>query len=120
MTKAISNLDFFKVLDERTHKMYYGCNQAWYPTEWQRRSGCGPSVASNIFLYLYHHRKSIALGKCVTTKKNCLLLMQEVWQYVTPTEHGIPTTKMFYEAVIPYIKSKGMNVNYNVCDLTAE
>lgn len=40
---TISNIDLFSVLDENTNKTYYGCDQEWYATQWQRRSGCGPT-----------------------------------------------------------------------------
>jgi len=43
--KSISEPNLLKLLDERSHKAYFGCNQEWYATEWQRLSGCGPTVA---------------------------------------------------------------------------
>jgi len=43
--------------------------------------------------------------------------MEEIWGYVTPTREGIPTTKMFYEAVLAYAKAKGLNIEYNFCDM---
>ena len=115
MTQTILNLNAFKVLDESNHKIYYGCDQEWYTTEWQRCAGCGPSVATNIFMYLSHTGST--LEEYSITKENCLLLMEEAWKYVTPTPMGIPTTKMFYEYVLAYTKTKGINVEYGFCDL---
>jgi hypothetical protein len=43
--------------------------------------------------------------------------MEEIWKYVTPTKQGIPTTKMFYEALFNYTKAKGLNVEYGFCDV---
>lgn len=117
ITKSISNLDLFKILDKNTHKMYYGCVQEWYATEWQRLSGCGPSVASNIILYLNHSRTTLASEQCFNNKESCVSLMEEVWKYVTPTTEGIPTTKMFYESLHSYIMSKGLNAEYDFCNL---
>lgn len=116
IVKSITNFNLFKVLDESTHEMFYGCNQEWYATDWQRRSGCGPSVASNIMFYLSHNVSIFPQSQSMNTKQKCLSLMEEVWAYVTPTNDGIPTTKMFYEDVLLYAKSKGISVKYNFCD----
>jgi len=87
---SITNPGLFSVLDESTNKTYYGCDQEWYATEWQRRSGCGPTVASNILFYLNNYKVNLSIGQRVNSKKNCLLFMSEIWKYVTPTTEGIP------------------------------
>jgi hypothetical protein len=115
--KSISNLNLLKVSDESTHMTYYGCNQEWYSTDWKRLSGCGPSTASNIIFYLYHTQAAFGSGQSFNSKENYLSLMEEIWEYVTPTAEGIPTTKMFYEAVLAYTESKGLNVGFDFCDL---
>lgn len=114
---TISNIDLFNVLDESTNKTYYGCDQEWYATQWQRCSGCGPTVASNILFYLKENKVNLSIGQRVNSKKNCLSFMSEIWKYVTPTNEGIPTTKMFYEAVLTYTKSKKLMIEYDFCDL---
>lgn len=43
--------------------------------------------------------------------------MEEIWKFVTPTRAGIPTTKLFYESVTAYTKTKGLDVEYRYCDL---
>ena len=116
-TKSISNPNLLRILDERTHKASYGCDQEWYPTEWQRLTGCGPSAACNIISYLNHGRSASDLEQRHMTKEDSLLLMEEIWEYVTPTRKGIPTTKMFYEAILTYTKSKGLHVEYRFCDV---
>ena len=117
ITKSITNPDLFKVLNASTHKTIYGCDQEWYTTKWQRQSGCGPTAASSIIFYLNNSRSIFQLEQGTNSNENCLSLMEEVWKYVTPTKEGIPTTKMFYEAMLVYTKSKGMNVKYDFCDL---
>ncbi len=116
-TTSISNPNLLRILDERTHKAYYGCDQEWYPTEQQRLSGCGPSVACTIMSYLNHARSPSDLEQSFTSKEYCLFLMEEIWEYVTPTKEGIPATKMFCEAVLAYTKSKDLNVEYGFCDV---
>ena len=116
-TKSISNPNLLRILDESTHKASYGCDQEWYPTELQRLSGCGPSVACTIMSYLNHARSPFDLEQSFTSKENCLFLMEEIWGYVTPTKEGIPATKMFCEAVLAYTKSKDLHVEYGLCDV---
>jgi len=116
-TSSISNPNLFMILDEDKRKSYYGCSQQWYTTEWQRRSGCGPTAASNIIFYLEHIQSNFDLEQSYNCKANWLALMEEMWEYVTPTKHGINTTKMFYESLLTYAESKGLNVEFDFCDL---
>ena len=109
--KAIKNLSGFAVVDKTTGKTYYGCHQEWYGSDWQRRAGCGPTVAST--LYYYQNR----LGREWNSKEKWLALMEEVWEYVTPSSGGMPTTKMFYESVLSYTEAKGLKVQQHYCDL---
>ncbi len=117
ITQSISNLDLFKILDEETREIYHGCNQAWYTTVWQRLSGCGPSVASHLIFYLCRERFTAELGLNPVSKKRFLSLMEEIWEYVTPTIKGVSTTKMFFEAVLSYAHSKGIGIQHHVLDI---
>jgi len=116
-TRAIFNPNLLRILDERTHKTYYGCDQEWYATEWQRLSGCGPSVACTIMSYLNHGRSPSDSEQRFKNKEDCLLLMEEIWEYVTPTREGVPATKMFCEGMLAYTKSKGLDVEYGFFDV---
>jgi len=120
ITKSISNPNLFKALDKITHKTYFGYHQECYTTEWQRISGCGPSAAANIIFYLNYTRSNLGLGQRLTKIESCISLIEEVWEYVTPGENGIPSTKMFYEDVLSYELAKGINAQYAVCDLPEE
>ena len=117
ITKSISNLDLLKILDEETREIYHGCNQTWYTTVWQRLSGCGPSVASNLIFYLFHAQFTSELGLDFVSKRRFLSLMEEIWEYVTPTIKGVSTTKMFFEGVLSFAKTKGLNIQYHVLDM---
>ncbi|HEX2954732.1 MAG TPA: hypothetical protein VHR47_12225 [Bacillota bacterium] len=116
--RSISNPNMLKVIDVNSQTAYYGCDQEWYATEWQRCAGCGPSVVSTMLLYL--DRVSSLSKYGVNTKADCLSLMEEVWQYVTPTDHGIPTTKLLYEDVLQYGEAKALTIEYYVCDMPEE
>ncbi len=115
--KSLSNPNLFKVLDEESNEIYFGGNQEWYNTDWQRRSGCGPTVASNIIFYLNCICSVFKAGESLISKKDWLAFMEEIWNYVTPTERGIPSTKMLYEKVISYAKAKELNLEVYFCDL---
>jgi hypothetical protein len=117
ITKSIVNPNLFKILDEDTHKIYHGCNQEWYTKVWQRLSGCGPTVASNLIFYLYLARQTLDSGQSFISKRICLSLMEEIWEYVTPRVKGVSTTEMFYKAVLAYAKFKGLDVQYRFFDL---
>ena len=114
---SLSNPNLFSILNEITQKACYGYHQECYTTEWQRLSGCGPSAATNILSYLTRTRSILELEQSFNDKKNCVQIMEEVWEYVTPTTEGIPNTKMFYEDVLSYTNSKGLNVEYDLCDM---
>lgn len=111
IAQSIGNPNLIKILDESARTTYYGCNQAWYATDWQRRAGCGPSAACNIVCYL------TKIGRHFNSKEKWIAMMEECWKYVTPTRRGIPTTKLFCDALFSYTKSKGMDVEYGCLDL---
>lgn len=116
-TKSITYLNLFKVIDKSEQKTYDGCNQVWYPSIWQRLSGCGPSAASNIFFYLSHSQSTLQLEEGFNSKEAWLSLMKEIWKYVTPSIRGVNTLKMFYEPMLAYTKTKGIHVEYRICDV---
>ena len=108
--RTIKYRDIFKIMDEDALTTYYGCDQEWYMTEWQRKSGCGPTVVTNIVYYLKCMRSRSSQELPTLTKSNAILMMEDVWQQVTPTMHGIPTTKLLYDSVENYSKSKALNI----------
>jgi hypothetical protein len=57
MIYAIRNPEYLHVTDE-DGTQFLGCEQEWFGTLWQRRSGCGPTVASNLMLYLHRRGPS--------------------------------------------------------------
>ena len=48
---SLSNMGAFKIIDKVTGEIFHGCSQDWFGTYWQRLSGCGPSVVTNILMY---------------------------------------------------------------------
>jgi hypothetical protein len=116
-TWSIAYPELFSIIDESGTKSFYGCSQEWYAKKWQRMSGCGPTAASNIMLYMNHDMcAAVKKGSCIS-KDECLSLMEELWEYVTPTLMGVHTTRRFYEGMSEYAESMKMSVRFEVCDL---
>lgn len=111
IVRSIACPALFTIIDESDQKTYYGCDQEWYATEWQRRAGCGPSVATNLYSYM------VGQEDCHGNKETWLSLMEDVWEYVTPSQGGMPTTKMFYESMLSYATAKGQSLECRYCDL---
>jgi hypothetical protein len=116
-TTSIQNLSLFKIYDEITQSSYYGCDQEWYTTKWQRISGCGPTVASNIIYYLNRTYANSEPNNSSTTKNDCLKLMEEMWKYVTPTLKGVSSTKIFFNGLLAYSKLNNLNLKHDFIDI---
>jgi len=114
---SIANPELFRIIDEIGSESYYGCSQEWYAKKWQRMSGCGPTAASNIVLYMKHDRCAAGEEESCICKDECLSVMEELWEFVTPTLMGVHTTKRFYEGMAKYAESVKMSVRFEVCDL---
>lgn len=117
MIHAILHPEYFEVSSVHDEKSCYGCDQEWYNSEWQRISGCGPTVASNIIYYL-SRTKPHACGLDVRNDKTgCVALMEKVWSYVTPTEEGVDTTKKFYDSLSAYFNAADIPILAEMCDI---
>ncbi|MCL2684593.1 MAG: hypothetical protein FWE55_05055 [Synergistaceae bacterium] len=112
---SLSNMEAFKIIDHTTGEIFHGCSQDWFGTYWQRLSGCGPSVVTNILMY-----RDSTRDLSVSDKKAIESLMEEVWKFVTPTARGIPTVEMLLERVMSYGEARGMKTLYRNCDVPRE
>ncbi len=120
ITTSLSDCGLYQVFDERTRAVHHGCDQEWYGSEWQRRSGCGPTVVCNMLWYLNRTRPSFGLNRTLGCKKDLSSFMEDVWEYVTPTKRGIPTTGMLADAALAYAKARGLGIGCRVCDVPEE
>ena len=114
---SIQNIDLFQIRDETNGTVYYGCSQEWYRTKWQRMGGCGPTTATNLIYYRLRSGAGNAENEFPSTKSSCLSLMEEVWDYVTPTLRGVSTTKLFCKGVMAYADSKAVKITPSVVDV---
>lgn len=115
-TISISNIDLYKLLDRSDNIEYYGSNQEWYGRHWQRMSGCGPSTVTNIIYYINCIGLEPALRKKLT-KEECLALMKEMWNYVTPSLGGVSSTAMLRKGADRYLREKNLNLTMETLDV---
>lgn len=107
-TFSLRNPDSIHILDN-SGNIFFGCDQEWFKSHWQRLSGCGPSVASNLLLYL-HRAKCISLPVDVNNQSDCIKFMEVVWSHVTPTRKGIYKLEQFYKGVHSFAQAHGYNL----------
>lgn len=117
MFYSIHYPEYFELRREQDDDFCYGCDQAWYGSEWQRIAGCGPTVASNIIFYFSKTRPNACKPAVKNEKAACLDLMEAVWSFVTPTEWGVNTTKLFYDSLGAYFDAIGTHAVAQVCDI---
>ncbi len=115
-TTKIKNIDLYKLSDITDHIVYYGSNQDWYDRPWQRMSGCAPSTVANIIYYIHCSGMEPERRKGLT-KEECLLLMREMWNYVTPSLGGVRTTAMLRNGTERYLKAKKAELKLEVLDI---
>ena len=110
MGAKINNIDLFKVKDNEN--TYYGFSQEWYKDKWQRRAGCGATVASSIINY-YNQRdnfKEVGIS-------DALKIMEELWNHLLPTEQGLNSIKLFYGGIKSYYEDKEVTIDYINVDI---
>jgi len=100
-------------------RVFEGADQEWYSKTWQRRAGCGPTVASMIAWYLSKTRPGCrALSENPDNSKESMLkLMDDVWEYVTPGYRGVNSTGILVKGFKDYANSKGISLRINFLDI---
>lgn len=115
--KSIENPEMFTFNEMEKGQVFYGSNQRWYPTIWQRLSGCGPCASSNIFYYLTHNQSP---QDSYRSKTEWVALMQELWKYVTPSIRGVDKMVMLYNPLVEFAQNKGIILDYRLCEIPKE
>lgn len=110
INSRIHNPEYLHIHDKEGFA--YGSDQEWYPMLWQRRAGCGPTTASNLMLYFQQKQTPKELQK-----EEALLMMQEMWNLVTPGIMGVHLISQFTKGVdvflpkLPYeLKEKTLKI----------
>ena len=112
----LKDKELFRIEDNYTRDIYYGSNQEWYLKRWQRMAGCGPSSATNMIYYYNKQREEEQAGS-VWTKDQYLILMNDLWRYVTPSFGGVSSTVMFRQGLDRYLDKNKVNLRLSTLDI---
>jgi hypothetical protein len=116
MRVTLSNLEYFDLSDAQGGGTVRGGDQEWYGSWWRRMSGCGPTTAANVVMYLTNART----GGTVRDRREFVRLMDSVWKYVTPGRGGINTTLKLRRGICGYSDSADLNLRTEALDIPAE
>ncbi|MDR2898872.1 MAG: hypothetical protein LBU94_01000 [Clostridiales bacterium] len=106
---TIKRPEILHIRDPLTAVEYYGANQLWYDDNWKKRAGCGPTACAHIMWYLSQTVPE-AYALCSYNgyeRPGFLKLMDDVWEYVTPTTRGVNKTEIFINGAVSYGRDKG-------------
>jgi len=108
-----------KLLIANGTDFFYGADQEWYGSLWQRRAGCGPTVASMLAGYLAQTRSECEplAEKDTGTKEGILLTMNSMWKYVTPGYRGVNATVILRRGLSEYAGSRGVDLVFRFIDI---
>lgn len=111
MIKYIMNPDAL-TLSKPDGELQLGCDQENYKSTWQRMSGCGPTAATNLYLYSLPD-----IGRHRTINEG-IGLMDEIWHYVTPRfGGGVNNTKIFTSGLSKYLDEKEIKYTFEVVEV---
>lgn len=86
----------------KNKEILYGYNQCWYSTRTKRSSGCGPTSAAMLLLYL-NKREAGPLTYNNDSIASITEALEEIWDFVTPGWLGLSSTEKFCEGMDAYL-----------------
>lgn len=93
-------------------EFHLGLDQEFYKTKWKRLSGCGPTAASNLYLY---HLPRLDRNR---TMEEGLEIMDAIWKYVTPRfGGGVKNTQIFTTGMSAFLRDQGKSYTVDVIDV---
>ncbi|HAO61960.1 MAG TPA: hypothetical protein DCQ90_08690 [Erysipelotrichaceae bacterium] len=111
MNTSIKDRDALVIL-KPDGEFHLGLDQEFYTTKWKRLSGCGPTAASNLYLY---HLPRLDRNR---TMEEGLAIMDEIWKYVTPRfGGGVKNTKIFMDGMSAFLRDQGKSFTLDVIDV---
>ena len=99
----------------------HGADQDWYTLPWRRRAGCGPTAASVQMAYLAAQRPSMAALCPLEGREQGTFAayMDQVWDYVTPGEHGLNRVEMYTGGVARFCRDRGVRLALRALEVPA-
>ena len=87
----LTHLDVLNIPLDEHGNVSVGCNQQWYGKKIQQWSGCGPTVATTMMMYI--NRQSFS------SKQMALQQMNDMFDYITPGFRGVHTLDLFTQGL---------------------
>lgn len=112
---SLRHMPLLDVAGEKPGEVYHGFDQEWYPTSWQRRAGCGPTVASQVVFYCTRVKQDDPPVR--PPRHTAVALMEDVWRFVTPTVRGIPNTKLLCDGFSAYARERNLPLRPESLDI---
>ena len=113
----LNNLDILKI--NRRHRLYYGGSQEWFFNFFKKQAGCGPTTATNLFIYLAKTDDYFKnLFQDEINYDNVLKMMHQVWKDITPGMMGVNRVDILENGAQKY--AKGHDVTINTLSFTVE
>jgi hypothetical protein len=88
---------------DKDNQKLYGYDQDWYGTSFQRASGCGPTTAAMLLLYL-NMRETGSLPYRNDSIAAITKALEAVWEFVTPGWMGLSSTGKFCRGVTAFLR----------------
>ena len=102
-----TNVNYSRLIVIDNKRRFFGGNQEWYPSFWQRQAGCGPTAAATIAMYERRRQDSDEIW----TQKRLLQLMLTMWDFVTPQTMGLSKVEYYATGYERYLTNCGTSVN---------
>lgn len=118
MTTMLQKSEFLQ-LPNGGSGVFFGCDQDWFKSFWQRKAGCGPCAGANLLLYLGKTGK-VSLPLIVKNQADFLSLMEVCWTYLTPTIMGLNTPHLMQKGLDAYFQSRESNLLSRALEIPAE
>jgi len=86
-------------------KRYYGATQLWFKHPFKRLAACGPTTATNLFVYLSQrdpYFKDLYTQPLDYT--HIFAFQKKIWHYITPTMMGLHSVDLFEKGAFSYFK----------------
>lgn len=113
-TYMLQAIELLHIPDENG-QLFFGCDQEWFGTMWQRQAGCGPNAATNLLYYL-NARQRIQLPFPLLDKASCIRLMETVWKYITPKMMGVHTIQKFANGLSRFVVENNLDLQINLLE----
>ncbi|HNX15346.1 MAG TPA: hypothetical protein PKH29_10915 [Oscillospiraceae bacterium] len=94
-----------------------GGTQFWFEKKWQRMSGCGATVASNMMWYIQKSRFNGICDEGKSEKADFFALMTEMFCFITPGFGGVNKSGIFTKGALEYAAKHGVKLESHVLEI---